>query len=611
MKKILTAAILASALTCGAAETVEFSYANAVENFLGIQAKETYDVAIFLPANQFKDLKVASVKIPVNTNNPATEYNDISVWISTELKVSSGKNSPDVSYPASIGADGNISLELPEAYTVTDKGAYIGYTLSVKTLNSTTKFPIAIGGPMNPNGLFIRTSKSVTTWQALAEDQDVSSAISVGILSDNLESESVSFDDNPENIYAEVGKETTVSMKLFTFGTSPVSSVDVDFSIAGKASSFHYDFETPVPAKLGSTFVVPVVIPAQSSKMSDNVEFVISKVNGVENKAGEGAKASATFSVLSKLPKHIPLIEEYTGVKCPYCPRGFAALEYIKENYPEYVLASYHNEYQGPDPMACVTTFPNQIPGNPYAFLDRSVGGDPYYGTQTYDTILPILGDIEAIIAKPTPWEVKVSYSWKSDSVLVANAEVCSYAPVNGKYKIAYILVSDGLTGKTASWRQSNGFSRNKQDPNMIPQFNDFCSGGKYGKSTVSGLIFNDIVISSQGILGVDGSIPADVAAEEKVSHSFEFDLTKVDADLLQDKTKLRIIAVVLDPRGVAMNCAKVDVTEDINAVEGIETEATDAPVEYYNLNGVKVDNPSGGIYIRRQGNRTSKVIIK
>lgn len=36
-----------------------------------------------------------------------------------------------------------------------------------------------------------------------------------------------------------------------------------------------------------------------------------------------------------------------------------------------------------------------------------------------------------------------------------------------------------------------------------------------------------------------------------------------------------------------------------------------DAPVEYYNLNGVRVENPAAGIYIRRQGTTVSKVIVK
>lgn len=46
-------------------------------------------------------------------------------------------------------------------------------------------------------------------------------------------------------------------------------------------------------------------------------------------------------------------------------------------------------------------------------------------------------------------------------------------------------------------------------------------------------------------------------------------------------------------------------------AIDGVETDATVAPVEYYNLNGVKVVNPSNGIFIRRCGTDVSKVIIK
>lgn len=46
-------------------------------------------------------------------------------------------------------------------------------------------------------------------------------------------------------------------------------------------------------------------------------------------------------------------------------------------------------------------------------------------------------------------------------------------------------------------------------------------------------------------------------------------------------------------------------------AIDGVETDATDAPVEYYNLNGVKVVNPSNGIFIRRCGTDVRKVIIK
>jgi hypothetical protein len=47
--------------------------------------------------------------------------------------------------------------------------------------------------------------------------------------------------------------------------------------------------------------------------------------------------------------------------------------------------------------------------------------------------------------------------------------------------------------------------------------------------------------------------------------------------------------------------------------VSGIEEVGADenAPVEYFNLQGVRVANPSAGIYVRRQGSKVEKVYIK
>ena len=45
-------------------------------------------------------------------------------------------------------------------------------------------------------------------------------------------------------------------------------------------------------------------------------------------------------------------------------------------------------------------------------------------------------------------------------------------------------------------------------------------------------------------------------------------------------------------------------------AITDIEAANENAPVEYYNLQGVRVENPSNGLYIRRQGSKITKVII-
>ena len=49
-----------------------------------------------------------------------------------------------------------------------------------------------------------------------------------------------------------------------------------------------------------------------------------------------------------------------------------------------------------------------------------------------------------------------------------------------------------------------------------------------------------------------------------------------------------------------------------LNGVSGVENVAAEnAPVEYFNLQGVRVANPENGLFIRRQGNTISKVVIR
>lgn len=47
-----------------------------------------------------------------------------------------------------------------------------------------------------------------------------------------------------------------------------------------------------------------------------------------------------------------------------------------------------------------------------------------------------------------------------------------------------------------------------------------------------------------------------------------------------------------------------------VTGVENIEAAADNAPVEFFNLQGIRVANPANGIYIRRQGNTVEKVTL-
>ena len=82
------------------------------------------------------------------------------------------------------------------------------------------------------------------------------------------------------------------------------------------------------------------------------------------------------------------------------------------------------------------------------------------------------------------------------------------------------------------------------------------------------------------------------------------YDMTNnMGGSTLAWKCEAGVVEIEVD---IANNTMKI---VNLTGVEGIEAEEADA--EYYNLQGVKVDNPTNGTYIKVQGKKTTKVYIK
>ncbi len=61
----------------------------------------------------------------------------------------------------------------------------------------------------------------------------------------------------------------------------------------------------------------------------------------------------------------------------------------------------------------------------------------------------------------------------------------------------------------------------------------------------------------------------------------------------------------------VQINVITVTLKGKLDGVDNVAVDNENAPVEYFNLQGVRVANPENGLFIRRQGNNVSKVIIR
>lgn len=71
---------------------------------------------------------------------------------------------------------------------------------------------------------------------------------------------------------------------------------------------------------------------------------------------------------------------------------------------------------------------------------------------------------------------------------------------------------------------------------------------------------------------------------------------------------KLKAAGLVIQATGFVLDQLLL-VPDNTTGATNLVIENNDCAVEYYNLQGVRVSNPENGIFIRRQGNKTIKVI--
>lgn len=77
------------------------------------------------------------------------------------------------------------------------------------------------------------------------------------------------------------------------------------------------------------------------------------------------------------------------------------------------------------------------------------------------------------------------------------------------------------------------------------------------------------------------------------------------------DKTiPVYVPAGTIDDYKAAAEWSEFTSYQELAGVEDITADDLNAPVEYFNLSGIRVDNPANGLYIRRQGSKVEKVIL-
>lgn len=263
---------------------------------------------------------------------------------------------------------------------------------------------------------------------------------------------------------------------------------------------------------------------------------VWANVAGLTNVGVEDSVALVDF-----IPVNRVLLEEGTGMWCGYCPLGMIATEYIASLYPETVIpVAVHNkdvlsaaEY---DEALHLSAFPS---GKVNRKAETTpMGMDPVNGYR-YDGPGTFLNDIEAEFANQAYVEPSIESAVLSGSQIAIKANaVFALAKANAdKYRVAYILTEDSVTTEYSQKNYLYSYD--------LPICGDFGKGGKYGQSSVSGLIYRDV---ARGIYpsfnGVESGFPT--MAEPGKTYTTEY-VINMNGISCNNPQQLYVTYVIID----------------------------------------------------------------
>lgn len=554
------------------------------DGHLGYGQSTTIDAAIFIPANHSIAGSASIEAVRIWLGNDISSVGNMTLWISKRLP----SRTSDAEYSQTIPRSSLVSklneIQLTSPYSINNEGIYVGFSLPI----SGKAYPIMAGGKDAANGFFYRVTG--TEWMDFYGEGYGSLALQVllsGVTLNDNDATPLDFGTS----YVLKGGTATVPVEIYNNGKEPISSISYTITTNGTESTEQSVNVNKIP--FAATGTVYFSFPADADARKYSKILTVSKVNGSANQS-KNQTASGNLITISEKPAVMPVVEEFTGTWCGYCPYGFVGMEKTRETYGDKVaLIAVHKG----DVMEIIDYSAIDSPsGYPGARINRvydlypSVDYLKYYLDYVLENYVSI-ASIEATASWTGPEMSAIKLNTKTKFV---------YSEENGKYGLAYVLVEDGLTGSSSDWRQANYLSGGSGDSNMQFWYN----AGSY----VSGMEYNHVPVAAWNVKnGIDGSVNPNIV--DGVIQDFSYEVNISNKKLIQDKSKLKVIVMLIDrTTGQIINAAQTTIS-DASAIhhESVE-EAT--ITSRYTIDGRAIKNPQKGLNIIRMSDGTTKKVI-
>lgn len=558
---------------------------------IGTGTAMTLMAAIYVPAGheQLANASVVAGRVYLASNVVST-LSSMKIWISKTLPEKVSDADVVLSTLGTLTAGAN-DFKLRTPYEVGGEGFYIGY--SVK---STTGYFIRCGGTDAPNAFFVGNPEVGMAWTDLNGNGLGKLAFQILVEGGNFQDDCVSVDDFGQHVVLQ-GQDTSVPVTVTNMGKSSVETISYTIATEGGSTTEEKTLSVG-PLAMGGfkTLSIPFTSDTDAKKLQKT--FTVTQVNGKPNTATKGSGQGFLITLKDKQPV-TPVIEEFTGTWCGWCPRGMVGMEKVHEAYGDQVvqIAAHSgdimaiNEYQ-PVVNTYTSGFPNSI-------TDRQFEADPSFST--------LQGALNKSFARVAPGSIELNAEWSSaakTSVVFNTTTRFSYDDNDGQYGIACILVEDGLTGTGSNWAQQNYYNGQSVGGDMAW----WCKAG----SPVSGITFDHVVVASwEPMAGINGSVDPKIVAGEEQEYSYTASIS--GKSLIQDKTKLTAVVLLIDrTNGTIVNAAKSAIADFGTAIGNVHDAGQGAPGDVYDLSGRKLTISQKGINIIRTNDGTvKKVLVK
>ncbi|MBR4388947.1 MAG: hemin-binding protein [Prevotella sp.] len=596
---------------------------------LGVQSAETYYQAIRIDPTNAALVGKTITKVRVYLRDTSVLEN-ISLWLSTDLPATADEatvmNKQFRPTDLNGGDEGDYyngkstDVTLPEPYTITDEGVYVGMTYTVTSVSSSAgQYPIVVtyDAEEQPSALFLKTSSSVPTWQDMSQYGYGNLAMQL-LVEGDFASNAASIVGVNE-LVAAPGQTVHRNVTINNQGAKGISSIDYTITANGVEGEMQH-VNLPVPCDVfGGNVVVKMPFQGLDTPGTDEVTITIKQVNGEANETVEGASYTAPILTVDRQVERRAVIEEFTGLGCGWCPRGIVGMEMVREHFGDLFIGIAAHLYSGAttDAMALgsASNYARIFSGSAPSCLLNRMGGeiDPKYGTGN-SIINDIQDELDNVAAKA---DVTVEGEWNEEKTgLTAKAEVEALADEN--FTVAFVVVADNLSGTTTKWRQANYYSQYTTAQVGDSDMEDFCKGGKYGQSSVSGLLFNDVALATSYV-NYNNKVEALGAMTRGEKAEREYTLTlpnRVDLKTAlaeaQERGDIFIVALVIDSKGYITNAVKATIQEAATGIEGVTSSSDVTERARYNVDGMRLQAPTRGLnIIRMSDGSVRKVMVK